>query len=125
MRARTLDPEAVVYRLLEARITRRENNPEQALQMLLAMGHDVLLSEASLLEEAALCYGLLQRPADAAELYAQAVERLPDSAILIYETALWYDRAGIDDVALVYAQRAARIGHDEAQFLADRLSSGE
>jgi tetratricopeptide (TPR) repeat protein len=124
-KARALDPEEVVYRLLEARITRRENQPERALQMLLTMGENVVLSDASLIAEAALCYGLLQRPQDAAELYAKAVELYPEDAALQYEAALWYDRAGIEDAALVYAERAARTGHEEARMLADRLASGD
>ncbi|MHC4976950.1 MAG: tetratricopeptide repeat protein [Planctomycetota bacterium] len=124
-RARTLDPSSVVIRLLDSRITRRENKPEQALQMILAMGESVVLSERSLIDEAALCYGLLRRPADAAELYARGVEEHPDSAPMMYEAALWYDRAGVEDAALVYAQRAARIGHEEARQLADRLATGD
>lgn len=124
-KARALDPTSVVYRLLDARIARRENRPEQALQMILSMGDEVVLSEKSLMDEAALCYGLLQRPGDAAELYARAVESRPESAPLLYEAALWYDRAEEDDVALVYARRAARVGHEGARALAERLASGE
>jgi tetratricopeptide (TPR) repeat protein len=123
--ARALAPGSVVYRLLEARIERRENNPEQALRLLLALGEDEVVADPSLLNEAALCYGLLRRPEAAADLYGRAVERRPNDAETAYEAALWHQRAGIDDAAAVYAERAARLGSEPAQRLLASMSNGD
>jgi len=124
-RARELEPDSVVYRLIEARIDRRENNPEQALRLLLALGEDEVVADPNLLNEAALCYGLLQRPEAAADLYGKAVERRPNDAETAYEAALWHQRAGVEDAAANYAERAARLGSEPAQRLLASMSTGD
>lgn len=124
-RARELAPDSVVYRLIEARIDRRENNPEQALRLLLALGEDEVVADPNLLNEAALCYGLLQRPEAAADLYGKAVEARPNDAVTAYEAALWHQRAGIDDAAANYAERAARLGSEPAQRLLASMASDD
>jgi len=120
-------PHAVAWRIVEARILRRSNQPEQAARALMALDRATRLSDPNVLRELALCYGMLNRPGESARLYARAVEfnQKRQSASLdelLYEAALWYERAGESDVAAVYADRAARRGHEQAAKLAQRLS---
>jgi Tfp pilus assembly protein PilF len=114
-RAREAEPSSHGWRLLQAKILRRGNDPEAALRLLSPLDRETLLADPGLLEEQAMCLGMLGRPAEAAALYADAVERLdrlpPDDrpdryADLLRETARWYERAGEDDVAALYARRA-------------------
>lgn len=121
-------PEATSWRILEARVLRRSNRPEQAARVLMALDKSARLGDPNVLRELALCYGLLDRPAEAARVYARAVEsrdqkEQDDSnmAELLYEAASWYDRAGEPDAAAVYAERAARRGHEKAAEMLDRL----
>jgi type IV pilus assembly protein PilF len=116
-RARDLQPASVHWRLIEARIDRRENHPEDALRLILALDESTLLSDRMLLTEAGLCYGMLRKPDEAADLFSRAAERNPEDADLLYETALWHQRAGLDDAAAVYASRAARLGNAAAERL--------
>jgi len=120
-RARQAQPGAVVWRLVEARILRRDNAPEEAARLLMALKRDEILDNPAVLEELARCYGMLRRPGEAAQLYADAVERRPDDAALLRETALWYERAGVNDAAMVYASRAARLGDEASARLLERL----
>lgn len=121
-RAREAEPERVAWRLIEAKILRRENRPEDALRLLAALSPEEKLGDPAVVQEMGLSYGLLGRPADAAALYAEAAER-PGAAVgLVYETALWYERAGELDVAAAYAGRAARMGSEPAKALAERLA---
>jgi len=120
-KARALQPEAVVWRLIEARILRRDNHPEEAARLLLALGREEVLRNPAVLEELGRCYGLLHRPGEAAQLYADAAERRPGDAQLLLETARWWERAGVVDAARVYASRAAQLGLESAQRYLESL----
>jgi len=119
-RARDLEPGSEHWRLIEARILRRQNKPENAARLLMAIDSDRRLSNPMILREIALCFGMLSRPDDAAELFADAVELRPDDPALLYEAALWHDRAQRPDRAFGFARRAAELGSDEAQTLLER-----
>ncbi|RMD63098.1 MAG: tetratricopeptide repeat protein [Planctomycetota bacterium] len=122
-KARALQPEAVVWRLIEARILRRDNRPEEAVRLLLALGREEILRNPAVLEELGRCYGLLKRPGEAAQLYADAAERKPDDAQLLLETARWWKRAGVADAARVYASRAAALGSEQARRFLESLDA--
>jgi Tfp pilus assembly protein PilF len=122
-RARQLAPSNIQWRLTEARIHRRENHPEDALRLILALDEAQLLADPMLLSEAGLCYGMLRRPADAADLYGRAVERNPENPDLLYEAALWHQRADLGDAAVVYASRAANLGNEAAGRLLANIES--
>ncbi len=120
-RARELEPSSLTWRLLEAKIIRRGNDPEAALTLLNALPERERLSNKALLEEIALCYGMLSKPEAPARLYGAAVEANPNDLDLLMHAAEWNKRAGQRDVALTYARRAHRLGHQEAQAFVDSL----
>jgi len=122
-RARTLEPANENWRLIEARILRRQNKPENAARLLMAIDTSDRLSNPMILRELGLCFGMLSRPEDAADLFAEAVEIHPDDPDLLYETALWHDRAERPERAMGYAVRAAELGSEKAAALIERLQS--
>lgn len=124
-RARALEPESMPWRLIEARILRRQNNPEAAVRLLRAAGDDPLLDDPAVLAEVAAGLGMLGRPDDAASLYVRAAARRPDDAQTAYDAALWLERAGRIGEASVQAHAAASRGHPEAAALAARLDAAD
>lgn len=122
-RAREIEPGNATWRILEAKILRRQGQPEEALRLLMAMPDSDRLGDATILEEIGLNFGLLKRPADAAQVFAAAADRQPRNAELLYQTALWHERAGDRDAAAVFARRAAELGHEPAKLKADALSA--
>lgn len=126
-RARTLAPENLQWRIIESRIERRDNHPEKAVALLTGLTPEQRAQQPMVLREMALCCGLMEQPLEAAELYTDAVSVLPSEAPtrgeLLREAAVWYERAGMIDEAIVYASRAAREGDAEADRLLDRLET--
>lgn len=122
-RARGLQPQVAAWRVIEARALVRQGDPEGALALLRALDPSELYQKP-VLELAGRCYGLLRRPELAAALYASAAEASRGDAELLYQTALWFQRAGDRGEALAYAQRAQAAGHPDAEALAQRLAAG-
>ncbi|HYE62111.1 MAG TPA: hypothetical protein VD997_08950 [Phycisphaerales bacterium] len=120
-KARTLQPANTTFRLIESRALKRQGKAEEALQLLVNL--DAAQKRLpGVMPQIAECYGLLQRPRDAALLYATASDEEPANAQWAYEAALWFDRA-LDKVqALKYAQRAAALNAEGAAKLVERLS---
>ncbi len=117
-KAIALEPERTEWRLLRARILRRQNQPQEAATALLALPQGVRESDKSVILELALCYGLLSRPKDAAALYTGAVAKFPDDPEMSYQAALWLERAGEAEQSRTYAALAAGQGHEGAKRLA-------
>lgn len=124
-KAREINPSSVAWRIVEARIERRDNQPERALALLMGLSPAERAQQPMALREMALALGLLERPKDAAELYADASAMASGEALgeILCEAARWYERAGLIDEAIVYASRAARAGDAEAGALLDRLET--
>ncbi len=122
-KARELDPESVQWRLVEARILRRQNDPEAAARLLLAMPDDRLLTDPAAVDEAATALAMLKRTDEAASLYLRAADRLSTNAEVNYKAALMLQRAGRVDDAIVLAQVAAGLGDDRAKELLSTLSA--
>jgi tetratricopeptide (TPR) repeat protein len=120
--ARKLQPEVTAWKLIEARAKNRKGDAGGALLILSTLDRSEQRSGPVLLLMSE-CYGRLQRPADAAKLYADASDAQPTNAEFAYETAVWFDRAGDKDAALEYAARAAKLGHGGAADLLARLRS--
>lgn len=120
-RARRLDSSSNLYRLIEARILRRDNRADQAAELLMAIPESDRLSDPVLLSELAMCFGLMNRPAEAAAMYVEAANRNPQDAELAYQAALWLQRTGNAERATTYAEAAAARGHAGAKgFLSAR-----
>lgn len=122
-RSREIDPQQLAHRILEARILRRLNQPEEALTLMLALPKEQL-HEPVVLEICSGCMGLLGRPADAAALYEEALAANPTDAELAFQAAQWHERAGDAEAALAKAKMAQMLGHELAGKMADRLSGG-
>ena len=119
-RAREIEPEELAYLVLEARALRRLGQAEDALAMLLAVP-DASLYQEGVLTLAGECLGLLRRPGDAAELYADAAAAHPTEAEFAFQAALWHERADDEAEALAFAKRAQMLGHAMAGSVVDRL----
>ncbi len=122
VRARALEPTNARWRVIEARVHRRENRPEEAVRLLLALGDAALADDAAATQELALCYGLLGRPGDAAAAFMRMSARRTEDAGAALGAAEWLVHAGRPDEALVFARAAAGLGSAEGKALAERLS---
>jgi predicted Zn-dependent protease len=115
-RARALDPRDMLWRLVEARALKRKGKPEEALQVLSGASDNDLLQQG-VVTTMVECYGLLQRPLDAAKLYAKLSDLLGDRGDFALEAARWFTRAGDNASARKYAQHAQYLGVAEAKEL--------
>lgn len=123
-RARQLEPRVTLWRLIEARALRRENRPEEALHLLIGLD-EAERREAGVMQLMSECYGLLERPGDAADLYLAAATSDPARGDWAYEAALWLSRAGRREEAVPFAQRAAMMGIAGASALLESLKTRE
>lgn len=119
-KAREIQPHYGAWRLIDARAQKRNGDPQAALIVLLGMD-EVERHDPAVLRLIAECYGMIDRPHDAAETYARASDAKKDDADLAYEAATWYARADRNDQAMVYARRAFSLGHAQAPKLVERL----
>lgn len=122
-RARELEPDSTQWRLIEARVLKRQNDPEAAARLLLALPEDRLLTDPAAVDEAATALAMLKRVDEAASLCLRAADRLPQNAEVNYRAAMMLRRAGRDADALVLAQVAAGLGSEPAKALAAELSA--
>ncbi|MDX2147138.1 MAG: hypothetical protein SFZ23_06410 [Planctomycetota bacterium] len=120
-KARELEPESAVWRLLEARVLKRDGNAIAALQLLAGLDEQTR-AQKPILAIMAECYGMLRRPSDAASLYVNAADEQVNDAELAFQAALWLERAGDTKGAIDYARRAEMAGHSDAGKVVARLS---
>jgi tetratricopeptide (TPR) repeat protein len=145
-KAKALEPDRALWRMAEARVHRRQGNPERALAVLSAIPEEQRFTDPMILHDMGLCFGMLRRPMDAAEEYLDALAYLTlrdDKVELVYnesgavvhdprtpravrrdmhyEAALWLERAGDLQRAANQAMLAQRLGHEGAADLIERL----
>ena len=120
-RARLLEPDRVLWRLIEARVLKREGKVDEALVLLSALD-EASQREPGVMQTMAECYGLRRQPMEAAMLFARASDSDPAHAEWAMQAALWLERADQHAGALRYAQRAQRAGDPAAGALVARLS---
>jgi len=121
-RARELEPESRDWRLIEARAMKRAGRAQDAIGVLLALG-DALLTDDEALKTMSECHGMLGEAGEALTLYEQAMEQRPGLATLVYESAVWAERAKQSSRALELARKAASMGHEHAPKLVSRLEA--
>lgn len=119
-KARELQPDASSWRLIEARAMKRKGDPESALIVLLAI-NEAERRQTPILRLIAECYGMIDRAGDAAAAYADVADANPTDRDLAYEAGVWFARAGQKDKAREYGGRAARLGHEHAMKLLEKL----
>ncbi|VAX42668.1 hypothetical protein MNBD_PLANCTO03-331, partial [hydrothermal vent metagenome] len=120
-RARQLEPRVAAWRVIEARAKNRIGKPAEAL---VALGG---ISEAErrqlpILRLIGQCYGMMGKPAEAMHEFEAALVHDPDNSDLLFETALWCERAGEPGKALGYARRAGDLGNEAGAKMAERLA---
>jgi hypothetical protein len=100
---------------MEARILRRNNEPEKAAELLFAVPDDERYASIPLLNELSMCLGMIHKAQEAADLYVEASRRSPMEGEFAYQAALWLQRAGNDPQSQKYMSLAADLGHKGAQ----------
>jgi tetratricopeptide (TPR) repeat protein len=119
-RAVALEPDRTEWRVMRARVLRRQNQPQEGATLLLALPESVRSADKGVILELATCYGMLSRPKDAADLYTAAVATFPNDPEMAYQAALWLDRADERERAMTFAAMAAAQGHEGAKKMVER-----
>lgn len=120
-KAIALEPSQGLWRVLKAKILRRDNRPREALDAVLAMPRAERALTPGALDEIAACHGLLNEPRAAADVYIQRLDEAPEDADAAYNAAIWLQRAADPERAAAYAKRAAMLGKAEAKALVESL----
>ncbi len=123
-KARAIEPENWVWRLIEARARKRMGKPQEALDLLIAL-EDVDRGRPQVLTAMSECYGMLGKAEDAADLYGLFSDRQPDEPEIAMQAAIWADRVQRPSQALRYAQRAANLKAAGAEEMVARLTGGK
>jgi Tfp pilus assembly protein PilF len=120
--ARVAEPTQIAHRILESRVLRRMNKPDEALTLLMALPPEQLYNPM-ILDICGACFGLIGKATDAAQLYEDAMNFDTSEPEFAYQAALWNERAGDTKRAFELAKRASMLGHEQANNLAARLES--
>ena len=120
-RARQLEPRVAAWRVIEARAKNRIGKPEEALVVLGGIA-EVERRQLPILQLIGQCFGMMGKPAEAMREFEAAAAHDPDNADLLFETALWCERAGEPGKALDYARRAGAQGNEAGAKMAVRLA---
>jgi predicted Zn-dependent protease len=119
-RARELEPRSVLWRVIEARALKRDNKPEEALQLLIGLDANERL-EPGVAQVMAESYGMLSKFNEAADVYAAASAANPTDGVIALEAARWLKAAGRTKEAREHADRAAILGVEGAREIADAI----
>jgi tetratricopeptide (TPR) repeat protein len=119
-KARRIEPNNLAWRVLEARVKRRQGDPETAVMLLDGIRGDDRF-EPPVLEEMASALGMLGRGSDALSIYRVAVRERPDDAEIRYQAAIWAEREGERAEAMEFARVAAMMGDERAKAVVERL----
>lgn len=123
-RARALDPQNLGWLLQEARVLKRDRNPEGALELLTALPQ-ASLEEPDTAYLLAECFGAIGKPAEAASRLMDLAQKRRADPRLAFEVALWLQRAGEQEEAVQWANRAAMMGHERARGWLDSLPTDQ
>ncbi|MDF1809192.1 MAG: tetratricopeptide repeat protein [Phycisphaerales bacterium] len=109
-RAREIEPRDLGWILQEARVLKRNHDPEGAITLLTALPEEELLSidAAQILAE---CYGMVGRAGDAANRLIDVALLNPNDPDLAFDVAQWLERAGERESAIAWANKAVDLGH--------------
>lgn len=113
-KAREIEPNDLGLILIEARALKRLRMTEDAIELLMALPMDQAMSPDAVILLAE-CLGSVGRFDDAASRVMDAADRQPENGALRFEAALWLQRAGRADEAVVWAEQAAKLGESRAK----------
>ena len=112
-KAKAIQPTVAAWSVLEATVLKRMGEPEQAVQILTALG-DTELEDPEAARTLADCYGMLGDPENGAAAVLAAARAHDGDPRLAFEAAVWLERSGDREEALKWARRARDLGHDRA-----------
>jgi len=112
-KARAIEPRVLGWLLQEARVLKRNGNPQEAINLLAALPTDSL-DDPDSVYILAECYGMVGRPGDAASRLMDLAAKHPNDSKLAFEVAKWIERAGDRDSAVEWAHKAQLLGNEQA-----------
>jgi len=119
-RARDIEPRDLGWILQEARVLKRNHDPEGAITLLTALPEeDLLIADTALI--LAECYGMVGRPGDAASRLIDVAQLNPQDSQLAFQIAQWLERASERETAIEWASKADMLGHPQASDWIDSL----
>lgn len=127
-RARTVAPNFLRWRIIEAKIIRRKGKPEEALQRLNAITDPKVRLLSEVVDEKAACWAMLGEPEKAAREYVDQVNAFPDAWLAAVHASEYYMIAGNEQkgkVWYLYAKGKAPEGANEIADLAKRFKSAD
>lgn len=127
-RARTVAPNFLKWRIVEAKIIRRKGKPEEALERLNAITDPKIRLLSEVVDEKAACWAMLGEPEKAAREYVDQVNAFPDAWMAAVHASEYYMIAGNEPkgkVWYLYAKGKAPEGAREIADLAKRFERGD
>ncbi len=119
-KARAIEPDALGWVLQESRVLKRLGDAQGAVDLLTALPQEQL-ADPETGYQLAECYGMLGRPDEAASRLIDVADKHPADPKLVFEVALWLERAGQREQALQWAKRAQMLGNPRAKEWAASL----
>jgi len=119
---RTLEPNRLLWRVTEAKIHRRRNNPDEALLLLNAV-RDQDRYDQSVADEIATCWALKGEPKQAAQEHIDHLNHDPNAWQSALAAAQYFHIAGDLDSARLWATHAQRLEpeNEEINTLVEQL----
>jgi predicted Zn-dependent protease len=112
-KARELEPDVTLWRVIEGRALLRDAKPEEALLLIAGLSEGEQ-REPGVMQLMSQCFGLLKRPLDAANVYAAAAKDDASRADWAIEAARWFERGGELTKAREWGERAKLLGEPGA-----------
>ncbi len=116
--ARKRQPDVLRWRLVHAKVLKRANRTQEALDLLIGLSESERFTPA-VLTTMGECFGLMKQPDRAASMYADAFGANDKNAEFAFQAAFWFEKAGNVAKAREFANKAVLLGHSGArEFLA-------
>lgn len=120
-KARAIEPASVGWIVTEAKIVKRMGDPERAIEVLTTLSDETIADNRDATMTLAESYAMIGRGADASERAIAFARARPDDAQGAMDAAIWLERAGDREQALLWARRARDLGHERAVAWIDSL----
>lgn len=113
-RARQLNPDYLLWKVEEAKVMRRLNEPRDALAMLNALPASQR-HEPLVVEQIGLCWAMINEPQKAAEAHVELLNRDPSQWPSAVAASRFYLVAGDESQAIYWLHFAQRLAPDEPE----------
>lgn len=123
-RARTLQPDALRWRIVNAKILKRQSKPQESVDLLQNV-QPIDLVKFGGLSTLTESLGLLNKPLAAAVVATNAAIEQNDNAELFYNAAEWWQRGGDNRNEMANLEKAADLGSTKAKERLAGLSKGK